>query len=186
MDAGRYLKRSSAMTRNKGLMPIKLDERLKRIVWEKGHPIPGENAGVVRRDDLGNRIYFHLHGDRSSSFGWEIDHIKPQAQGGTDDLHNLRPLYWLDNVRRAGRSGLRAIGNPPSVSPRATALGGLFSASRHKGLMSEGLRAVGNPPPVSPRAADLASLFSSSRHKGLMSGLAALSSLGLNWGKPPR
>lgn len=29
--------------------------------------------------------------------GWEIDHIKPVAHGGADDLGNLQPLQWENN-----------------------------------------------------------------------------------------
>ena len=32
--------------------------------------------------------------------GWEIDHIKPAAKGGTDDLSNLQPLQSGANAEK--------------------------------------------------------------------------------------
>ena len=34
---------------------------------------------------------------KTEQWGWEIDHVKPVSQGGTDDLSNLQPLYWENN-----------------------------------------------------------------------------------------
>lgn len=37
------------------------------------------------------------YGNVNSEYGWEIDHIKPVAKFGTDDLDNLQPLQWKNN-----------------------------------------------------------------------------------------
>jgi len=46
---------------------------------------------------------FTDHGDTSSKYGWEIDHIMPTSLGGTDDVGNLQPLHW-ENNRKKGDS----------------------------------------------------------------------------------
>lgn len=33
-------------------------------------------------------------------WGWEVDHIKPISEGGTNELSNLRPLNISDNRGR--------------------------------------------------------------------------------------
>lgn len=60
-------------------------------VWDKGKPIRGKNPEAWRRDPDGNKIRKGSYGTEGE-YGWEIDHIKPKARGGGDDLRNLQPL----------------------------------------------------------------------------------------------
>lgn len=65
-------------------------ERLDQI-WEKGGIIRGKNADLYRKDKFGNEMYKPSYG-KTSPKGWNVDHSKPQALGGTDHLNNLQPM----------------------------------------------------------------------------------------------
>ncbi len=71
-------------------------------VWLKAKPEgeeaeekPDVCATLMRREDYGNR---------ESEFGWEVDHISPVSKGGTDDLVNLQPLHWRNNLDKGEKS----------------------------------------------------------------------------------
>ena len=75
---------------------------VKDKVWAK---VPKSGKGVaghlVKNDKCGAPMGYFSYGDRDSESGWEIDHIKPISNGGSDDIDNLQALNWKNN---AGKS----------------------------------------------------------------------------------
>ena len=63
----------------------------KDAVWKKAKPIKGKDPTTYRRDPYGNEMYYDSYG-KDSPKGWEIDHIKPKARGGSDATVNLQAL----------------------------------------------------------------------------------------------
>lgn len=73
-------------------------DSLKKQVWEKGKIVSGIDKDKKRQDACGAWIEWDKHGETvSNGNGWEIDHIKPVAEKGDDDITNLQPLQWQNN-----------------------------------------------------------------------------------------
>lgn len=86
-----------------------ITNQLKRLVWEKGQIVKGYNSDMYRKDPCGAWIVWDKYGVSDSMYGWEIDHIYPQArleeQGFSEDLindlRNLRPMQHQNNVSKS-------------------------------------------------------------------------------------
>lgn len=71
-------------------------EALIEQVWLKAKEIEGYDSSKWRQDFAGAWIQRDQYGIQSP-LGWEIDHLIPQSEGGSDDHPNLMPLHWRNN-----------------------------------------------------------------------------------------
>ncbi len=67
-------------------------------VWQKAKVIQGYDPSVIRQDSCSTWIHYSEFGiNTKDGVGWEIDHIKPVSESGSDDLSNLQALQWENN-----------------------------------------------------------------------------------------
>ena len=75
------------------------DEKVEQV-WNKGTAVPNYDPNVWRKDTCGawiNHTTRNGRRDNPVDYEWEIDHIDPN---GGDDVANLRPLQWKNNLSK--------------------------------------------------------------------------------------
>lgn len=72
-------------------------------VWELAKPVRGCDPDRIRQDPYGNKICYNSYG-KCTPQGWDIDHIKPQSRGGSDNIRNLQALQ--SSVNRSKQDSL--------------------------------------------------------------------------------
>jgi len=68
--------------------------------WKNAKPLRGEDSDKYRQDPYGNQIHKGSFG-KNSAMGWEVDHIKPAARGGSDATQNLQALQTEVNREKS-------------------------------------------------------------------------------------
>lgn len=91
-----YQQRRPSTTRSGG----SFSEETIEAVWRKGQIVSNNDPAIFRKDSCGAWMHRSAYGE-TGKYGWEIDHIKPVAHGGGDELANLQPLYWENNRHKA-------------------------------------------------------------------------------------
>lgn len=86
----------------------KIDDEKKKLIWNKARVVDGYDSNKYRQDACGAWIVYDDYQNRDSIYGWEVDHIYPMSklkcigveQKDIDDVRNLRPLNWKNNVSK--------------------------------------------------------------------------------------
>jgi hypothetical protein len=88
-------------------------EELVQKVWEKGVIDPRTDSRHWRKDQCGAWISRSDYGCQRSSYGWEINYIRPQSEKDSEKISNLRPMQWNNDLGKHHGSSvcvLKAVG----------------------------------------------------------------------------
>lgn len=101
----------------------------KDATWEKGQKIKGKDPAEYRRCRRSGKVMRYSHyGKKSKSiYNWHMDHVIPQARGGSHHISNLEPV----NAPKNCAMGSSMDDKPEEVEP-------YFDAIReHCGIQDE-------------------------------------------------
>jgi len=77
---------------------------IRRRVWRKADTVNGQDPDKIRKDRCGAWIDWDEYGNTiENGKGWEIDHIKPVAKDGGDEIDNLQALQWQNNKSKSDK-----------------------------------------------------------------------------------
>jgi 5-methylcytosine-specific restriction endonuclease McrA len=79
-----------------------VSEKDREWAWNQARKVRGKNPNLYRRDEEGNEIYKPAFGTNGKK-GWEVDHRKPKAKGGSDHRRNLRALQTGANRKKGDK-----------------------------------------------------------------------------------
>lgn len=77
-------------------------EKLLDLIFSKGSIARGMNPKLYRRDCYGNPMFRRSYG-KYTELGWNVDHSKPIAKGGTNSIRNLQPMNCFANCSKGTR-----------------------------------------------------------------------------------
>jgi hypothetical protein len=75
-----------------------LDRKKAMKLWEH---ILGKATEAI--DGKKRLIYKAAYGQHGSEFGWDVHHIRPKKQGGTDAFENLQIVHVITHDEIHGR-----------------------------------------------------------------------------------
>jgi hypothetical protein len=81
---------------------MSFSEEIIQKVWEKAKIAYNNDPDIYRKDVFNAWIKRDQYGmtRHEKSYGWTIDQMIPDHEGGTMDLSNLRPLQWENNKNK--------------------------------------------------------------------------------------
>lgn len=69
-------------------------------LWQRATIVPDYDPDSWRQDFAGAWIQRDQLG-LTTEYGWDVCHIKPRSEGGSDELSNLVAIHWRNHLSKA-------------------------------------------------------------------------------------